>query len=88
MASAYRWTITKYHLDDKGSSRSRVGTEGPRGCEDATVSNPTHWSAYDDDGECYYEGMLYGDFEGLEPLYDFCMPDAGCTAIKINGKFV
>ena len=43
---------------------------------------------YDDDNNCYYKGMIYGDYDGTEPLYDFGMPNAGCTYIKINGKEV
>jgi hypothetical protein len=40
---------------------------------------------YDDDGELYYEGYsLAGSDFG--PLWDFGMPNAGCTGIKYKGK--
>ncbi len=51
-------------------------------------SNPVHWSAYTDDDECLYEGMLYGDYDGFEPLDDFAMPDAGCVKIKVGGEWL
>ena len=43
---------------------------------------------YDDDDNCYYEGMIYGDYYGFEPLDDYGMPNAGCTYIKINGEIL
>ncbi len=83
---AYRWTITKDHMAGGPCNfESRVGTTGPRHGR-VTKSNPSRWSAYDDDGECYYEGMIYGDYSGFEPLDDFAMPDSGCTEIRINGE--
>jgi len=41
-----------------------------------------------DDGELYYEGTLFGRYGGFEPLDDFGTPNAGCTMIKINGKWL
>lgn len=84
----YRWAITRDHIAERTGDESTVGTSGPYGADEAIITNPVQWYAYDDDGELYYEGMLYGDYEGLEPLDDFCMPYAGCTAIKINGEWV
>jgi hypothetical protein len=46
------------------------------------------FSLYDDDDECYYEGMLYGDYEGFEPLDDFGTPNAGCVKMKLNGEWL
>jgi hypothetical protein len=54
----------------------------------SSPSHPARWSAYDDDGECYYEGIIYGAYSGFEPLDDFCMPNAGCTGIKYNGEWL
>lgn len=87
MASEYRWTITKDHLDGKGE-HSRVGTVGPFDADDKVTSNPERFSLYDDDRNCYYEGMLYGDFEGFEPLDDFGTPNAGCTMMKLGGEWL
>ena len=58
-------------------------------------SNPQKFSLYDDDGECYAEGMLYSTDKAynteeslFSPLYDFGMPHWGCTQIKVDGEFV
>ncbi len=85
MTSEYYWTITK---DRTGDFHSSVGVHGPRGADITLRDNATRWSAYDADGECYYEGMIYGDFTGFEPLDDFCMPDSGCTDIKNDGEWL
>lgn len=83
---SYCWIITKDHIDSDS-----VSTMGPF---DADLElfhkrvNPTHFSIYDGDGECYYEGMLYGDFTGFEPLDDFGEPNAGCTKMKLAGEWL
>jgi len=82
--ATYRWTITRDRICD-GEDK---GVTGPRNADASLEDNATRFSMYDDDGECYYEGMLYGDFEGFEPLDDFGMPNAGCTAIKLNGEWL
>ena len=90
----YCWIITKDHIDSDS-----VSTMGPREVAGATVGsplldlfyksvNPTRFSLYDDDGECYYDGMLYGDFTGFEPLDDFGTPNAGCTKMKLAGEWL
>jgi hypothetical protein len=87
----YRWKITRdflYENDPDCYEDSDVGVEGPHNCDPDLKTNPTPFHMYDDDGHCYYAGMLYGDFEGLEPLWDFGMPNAGCTSVKINGKTI
>ena len=61
---------------------------GPYNASDEVTDNPTRFSMYDDDGNCYYEGMIYGDFDGFEPLEDFGMPNAGCTAMKLDGEWL
>ena len=40
----------------------------------------------DDDGNLYYEGLIFGDYMGFEPLDEFGMPNAGCTIIEYNIK--
>ncbi len=84
MAAKYRWKITK----DRVSDGEDNGVEGPRNLDPKLSTNPTHFSLYDDDEECYYQGMLYGEFSGFEPLYDFGIPNAGCTMIKLNGEWL
>ena len=80
--SKYYWKITKVHLD---SLKDEVGTNSG----DATINEGSaRFSMYDDDDNCYYEGMIYGDYLGFEPLWDFGTPNAGCTYIKINGEIV
>jgi hypothetical protein len=73
MPSEYRWKITKDRIDNGRA----VGVEGPRNLDSKVKDNPTRFSLYDDDKNCYYEGMLYGDYSGFEPLDDFGMPNAG-----------
>ncbi len=84
--SIYRWIITKDHLD--AGEQSRVGTVGPHDADDAVNGNATQFSLYDDDDICYYEGMLYGDYEGFEPLDDFGTPNAGCVKLKLAGEWL
>lgn len=89
---AYRWVITKDLLPDldepEGSNSNARGVSGPEGSDISLTDNPTRFAMYDGDGECYYEGIIYGDFDGFEPLDDFGTPNAGCTAIKINGEWL
>lgn len=84
MSASYRWKITKDHIDD-GDSK---GVEGPRDASDDVVENASRFSIYDDDDILYYEGIIYGDYDGFEPLDDFGTPNAGATQIKINGKWL
>ncbi len=48
----------------------------------------TRFRMYDDDSELYYEGTLWDptDCHDMAPLYDFGMPNAGCTRIDIFRK--
>lgn len=91
----YRWVITRdrdyerYGASD-ATLKSSVGIEGPYGASETVNDNGEKWTLWDDDGECIYEGMIYGNFSGFEPLDDYGMPNFGCTAIKmphhITGK--
>jgi hypothetical protein len=91
----YYWTITKDHIDtdSEGTSshslriRYTLGL-GPPMVPPVLGINPAHFSLYDDDGECYYEGMLYGDYTGFEPLDNFGTPNAGCTKVKLAGEWL
>lgn len=84
---AYRWIITADHI----SNGRAVGVYGPRSVEtgnNAITSNQAHWAAYDDDEVLYYEGEIFGDYTGFEPLDDYAMPVAGCTGIKLHGRWL
>ena len=85
--SNYYWKITKDRISS-ADEKSDKGVCGPYGCDENLKTNASRFSMYDDDGECYYEGMIYGDYDGFEPLDDFGMPNAGCTSIKINGELI
>ena len=77
----YRRTITADFLDG-----TEVGACGPHNADASLTDNPTPFSMFDDDGEHYYDGVLYGDFGGFEPLDDFGTPNAGCTEITVGGR--
>jgi len=95
--SGYRWIITKDHISEP-DEKSAVGIQGPSDCDETLKSNPQRFSLYDGDNECYAEGMLYTTDDAYDkydpaeidfsPLDDYGEPNWGCTAIKINGKFV
>ena len=81
---AYRWIITKDRIGD-GENK---GVEGPYDADPNVTNNKATFSMYDDDGECYYEGYIFGDYDGFEPLEDYGMPNDGCTGIKIDGEWL
>ncbi len=82
------WTITKDHIDDGRS----VGTVGPRSATLSAaeiIKQGCHFRMYDDDGNLYYGGYSLCDSD-FGPLWDFGMPNAGCTGIKYrnaSGKY-
>ena len=85
MASTYNWTITRDYIDNG----AETGLTGPFN-KSRHTDNETEFRMYDDDGELYYAGKIWGDFDGFEPLDDFGMPSAGCTEIRLrdsSGKF-
>lgn len=84
MSVKYRWIITDDHLEDKHDLRGLV--KGPYDYDESIEDNPMSFELYDDDGTLYYTGILYGDFDGFEPLDDFGCPAAGCTGVKINPR--
>ena len=83
MSAGYRWKITKDHI---GSGAA--GTEGPSDLDPTITNNREHFVMKDGDGEVYYEGDIYGEFDGFEPLDDFGMPNAGCEAIFYKGEML
>ena len=75
------WIITKDRIENGDA-------KGVSNGDKSITSNKAHFSMYDDDDNCYYEGMIYGNYDGFEPLDDYGMPNAGCTYIKINGEMI
>ena len=55
IAFGYRWVITEDYIENGRT----VGTEGPSRADSNLKDNPVHFSLYDDDRECYAEGILY-----------------------------
>ena len=103
MSASYRWVITIDRITEEGEvitlmnprEGSIVGVSGPSNADDSLKSNPQRFSVYDDDENCYAEGMLYStdaakDYEEacFGPLDDYAGPALGCTAIKIDGKWM
>jgi len=88
----YRWIITKDHIADNSepeqSNCNAKGVQGPRYGDPTLDTNPKDFQMYDDDGNLYYDGTIFGKYEGFEPLDDFGMPNAGCTGIKYDGEFL
>ena len=91
---SYRWIITKDHFDGNAEGNA-VGVEGPSGCDSNLKDNPQHFSLWDDDRECYAEGMLYSTDDDhnyadslFAPLDNFGTPNWGCSAIKVDGEFI
>ena len=100
----YGWIITKDLLWDKDpilnkeyDIRNDKGTIGPSGTildKGTIVTMGKKFRMKDDDGEIYYEGMIFEtdktETTGFEPLDDFGEPNAGCTSIEYleNGKWV
>ncbi len=79
----YGWVITK-DLISNGKDNGICGPRNLKFSKDEIISKGDKFQMFDDDGGLYYEGYLLGG-EGLEPLDDYGMPNAGCTEIKING---
>ena len=79
MGSIYNWTITRDYINHG----AETGLEGPRNLTPHTA-NETAFQMFDGDGELYYAGTIWGDFEGFEPLDDFGTPSAGCIEIKLR----
>jgi len=76
MSNRYFWTIDKDHIEGTADGLSL-------GSIDIDTTTPgKQFRMFDDDWELYYEGTIWGDYDGFEPLDDFGMPAAGCTGIK------
>ena len=87
-SSAYGWIITHDFL--KGRTAKVVG---PSGISLALLASLNRgegekFQLYDDDRILYYEGRIVGDYSGFEPLDDYGEPNAGCTGVKMHGRFL
>lgn len=79
----YRWIIT-----NSGYCSTLEGICGPRRYNATIKDNHARFSLWDDDGNCLASGMIYGEYDGFEPLDDYGTPSLGCVAIKINGEWL
>ena len=92
----YAWHIDRSFIEDSNfGSPCEVSITGPGNpaldpsLEQQLIDgHGENFKMHDDDGNLYYTGRIVGDFDGLEPLDDFGMPNAGCTHIDINGERV
>tara|TARA_R110002167_G_scaffold359_4_gene1717 strand:- start:209 stop:487 length:279 start_codon:yes stop_codon:yes gene_type:complete len=81
MSSTYNWIITKDYISNGMDSR----LTGPRN-KSRHTANESNFRMYDGDGELYYAGTIWGDYDGFEPLDDFGDAYAGCTSIEYKNK--
>jgi len=85
----YYWVITKDRIYDP-----KIDEHGNQGTSQGNIQlmldkvNPSRFSLYDGDNQCYYEGIIYGDYNGFEPQDDFGGPNDGCVSTKINGEWL
>lgn len=81
MSNKYFWTIDKDHIEGTADGLSLGSGDRPERSPDTTTPGE-QFRMFDDDGELYYSGSIWGDYDGFEPLDDFGMPSAGCTGIQ------
>lgn len=74
---AYRWKVTKDFINDDDGA---LGIQG--GNESLVSRKEGTWRMYDDDNNLYFEGKIYGNFSGFEPLDDFGLGGYGCTTMR------
>ena len=89
----YGWYIYESFIEDYSHEAQAVEVFGPRGIseenEQKLKAGAGHeFELYDDDYNLYYKGRLIGDFEGLEPMEDYGMPNAGAVHTKMDGEWV
>lgn len=87
----YGWIITRDYICN-GDDNDVMGPHDIPEAIAAALFNGDgdKFRMYDDDGEHYYDGRIIGNYNGLEPLEDFGMPNAGCTEVKLwkDGKWM
>ena len=86
MTRKYRWVIdVDYFSDDKSDA---AGISGPSNHLplDITDNEKTFLLVDDDNGEPYYKGRIFGQYNGFEPLDDFGTANAGAVAIQYKNN--
>ena len=81
MTRKYRWVIDIDHGEEGDPKYDATGTEGPSNPSNSR-ENEAQFRMFDDDGNLYYTGRIWGDYDGFEPLDDFGMPNAGAVGIQ------
>lgn len=84
----YRWEVQKSYIEDPNFGKATKVCVKSRHFDKVDFEMPFKFRMFDDDGNLYYEGVASG--KDLEPLYDYGMPNAGCTYIQFfeDGKWV
>ena len=85
---SYAWKIITDHLDGEETNTSGPYSITVEQQAELDSGKGAPFQMFDDDGNLYYSGIIIGKFSGFEPLEDFGMPNAGCTAIKLSGKYL
>lgn len=80
-----KWYVTTSYIESGHMNQPRaMDICGPGGCpEDDDGFEWTAFKMYDDDGILYYEGRMNQHCDGLEPLEDFGMPNAGAVTLRV-----
>lgn len=86
--SKYGWIITRDILDGKNVKIVGPNNISPELHSQLNRGEGEEFQLYDDDRELYYEGRIVGDYDGFEPLDDYGEPNAGCTSVKLGGKWL
>lgn len=83
-----KWHVrTSWVESDSFGKPTTMRIAGPNGCSSDDCDAGYTWTKFrmfDDDGVLYYEGEMNEFCDGLEPLTDFGMPNAGCTILKVR----
>lgn len=75
------WYISKDKIDDGEAVGQYNCRKDVKNVEDIKPLCKEKFRMSDDDGEIYYYGYS-NDSSSFDPLDDFGMPNAGCTAIE------
>lgn len=86
----YFWIITK-SCTEFADDRRLIGLCGPGNGNENLMKNKLNeadFTLYDDDNNKCFEGKIYGEYDGFEPLDDWGKGGYGCTYITINGELI
>jgi hypothetical protein len=84
MDSEYGWKIINYNEDLFGDECLAKGPYNLSAKLEKTLDSGigVPFKMFDDDNEWYFDGIIVGIYDGLEPLDDFGTPYAGATEIR------